>query len=117
VEESHAAAAGPTPGSFADGRQSRRLAALQSGFHVCYLQSDVVQAGPAPLQEAPYGRVGGGGLEELQPGVTEVEEGDLYLFRVDDLATRVGPAQNSAVDGHRRVEILHGDCHVLETSL
>ncbi len=117
VEKGYRPATGPAPGSLTDGSQPGRLATLERCLYVLYLESYVVQAGAALCQEASHGRIGGGRLEEFQPGVTKVEEGDPHLLRLDDLAARSGPPQDRVVDGHRGIEIRYGDRYVLETCL
>jgi hypothetical protein len=117
MEEGDATAARPAPGSLTYGSQSGGSATLERRVYVLHLQSDMVQARSAPLQKASDGRVAGCGFEEFQPGMTEVEEGDAHLFRLDPLAAGSRPADNRGIDGDRRIEILHGDRYVLESCL
>jgi hypothetical protein len=114
VQESNEMATGATPWALADGFHAGSATALERRLDIGDFERDVMQAWAASLEKTADGRLVGGRLEKFDPRPLEVEESDLYLFRLDNLASRVWAAEDRRKDRDGRLEIVHGDGDVFE---
>src|SRR5581483_1689021 len=86
VQERDAASADPRPRLGVDERDPALLQARERGVDVGDTVGDVVEAGPALLDELADGRVRSQGAQQLDVAVADVEEHGLDPLRLDRLA-------------------------------
>lgn len=65
-------------------------------------------------EEAPDRRIFARGLEQLDSGVTELEEGESHLLRFDVLLPGIGASEKLREDADRGVQVVDGDRDVVE---
>src|ERR1035437_8465339 len=83
------------------------------GVEVRHAQGDVVQSGPAFFEEPGDGRIGGGGLQQLNAAVAGGEHGDVNLFDGDGFAMGDGEAKG-LVEGDGVFQRFYGDAEVVD---
>src|ERR1017187_4424287 len=92
MDEDVSVAAGAGAGLVEQSRPAG-LEAGDGGFEVGHAQGDVVQSGPAFFEEPGDGRIGGGGFEQFNAGVSGGENGDVHLLHRK--STRLNSSQRS----------------------
>src|SRR5581483_5848588 len=83
-------------------------------FDVVHLEADVVQAGPAALEEARDGVVGGERRDELDLRVAGADEHDVELTILEAQATGDRQPEHVAIEHHRPLEVVDGDADVVQ---
>src|SRR5437763_1112073 len=91
--------------------RARGLERGDSGRKIGHAQRNVVEAGTALGEEVGYGRIGGGGLEELDARIAGGEHGDRDLLLRDFFAVRGEPKR--FVEREGLVERVDGDAEVI----
>ena len=93
--------------------RSAGLEAGDGGVEVRHAQGDVVQSGPAFFEELGDGRMGSGGREQFNAGVSGGEHGDIHLLGDDGFAMRDGQAKG-LVEGDGLLQGCYGDAEMVD---
>jgi len=116
VQESHAAAADADPRPLVDQLESRASRGLERRLDVIRAISHVVEAGSAPREELPDGRVRCERPQELDVALADAEQHGLDALLLDHLSVLERQAEAVAVQRERLVEVLDGDADVVDAS-
>jgi hypothetical protein len=81
---------------------------------VLHAERDMVQAGPAPVDEPGDRRLGGGRLEQFERRGSHVQEARADVLRSHVLGRRHLEPQHVAEESQRRRQIAHRDADMID---